>query len=64
MLQRLDEDKRVVFIMAELEGMTAPEISAVLSVKASTVYSRLRLARAELERMVTRHKAREEGGRR
>jgi RNA polymerase sigma-70 factor, ECF subfamily len=63
MLQRLDEDKRVVFIMAELEGMTAPEIATVLSVKPSTVYSRLRLARAELERMVARHKARE-GGRR
>jgi RNA polymerase sigma-70 factor (ECF subfamily) len=63
MLQRLDEDKRVVFIMAELEGMTAPEISAVLDVKPSTVYSRLRLARAELERMVARHRAREGGGR-
>jgi RNA polymerase sigma-70 factor (ECF subfamily) len=64
MLLKLDDDKRAVFIMAELEGMTAPEISTVLQVKASTVYSRLRLARAELDKMVARHRAREEGGRR
>ena len=64
MLLKLDEDKRAVFIMAELEGMTAPEISTVLQIKASTVYSRLRLARAELEKMVARHRARERGERR
>ena len=58
MLAKLDDDKRAVFIMAELEGMTAPEISVVLDVKPATVYSRLRLARAELERMVARTRAR------
>ncbi|MEM6292168.1 MAG: sigma-70 family RNA polymerase sigma factor [Myxococcota bacterium] len=58
MLQHLDEDKRAVFIMAELEEMTAPEIAAVLSVKTATVYSRLRLARAELERVVKREAVR------
>ncbi len=59
LLQRLDEDKRAVFIMAELEEMTAPEIASVLGIKAATVYSRLRLARAELERAVKRQHARE-----
>lgn len=59
LLQRLDEDKRAVFIMAELEQMTAPEIAAVLRIKTATVYSRLRLARAELERHVKRHNAQE-----
>ena len=58
LLDRLDDDKRAVFIMAELEGMTAPEISVVLDLKPATVYSRLRLARAELERMVARTRAR------
>lgn len=59
LLQALDEDKRAVFIMAELEQMTAPEIASVLRIKTATVYSRLRLARAELERQVKRHNARE-----
>lgn len=59
LLQQLGEDKRAVFIMAELEEMTAPEIASVLGIKPATVYSRLRLARAELERAVQRHNARE-----
>ena len=60
-LGRLDEEKRAVFIMAELEGMTAPEIAAAVGIKISTVYSRLRLARERLDRMVQRARARERG---
>ena len=41
----LDSDRRAVFLMAELEEMTAPEISQELSVNLSTVYTRLRAAR-------------------
>ena len=59
LLQHLDENKRAVFIMAELEQMTAPEIASVLRIKTATVYSRLRLARAELDRRVQRHNAQE-----
>jgi RNA polymerase sigma-70 factor (ECF subfamily) len=44
-LESLDEDKRAVFALAELEGMTAPEISDALSVNLNTVYSRLRMSR-------------------
>ncbi len=54
LLSELDEDKRAVFIMAELEQMTAPEIAVTLGVKLPTVYSRLRLAKAQLERSVQR----------
>jgi RNA polymerase sigma-70 factor (ECF subfamily) len=61
MLLRLPEDKRAVFIMAELEGMSAPEISVVLEINPNTVYSRLRLAREQLQRMVARIQARAEG---
>ena len=60
LLQQLGEDKRAVFIMSELEEMTAPEIASVLGIKPATVYSRLRLARAELERAVQRQHAREQ----
>jgi RNA polymerase sigma-70 factor (ECF subfamily) len=44
-LASLDEDKRTVFLLAELEGMTAPEISEALATNLNTVYSRLRVAR-------------------
>jgi RNA polymerase sigma-70 factor (ECF subfamily) len=51
-LARLDGDRRMVFVLADLEGMTAPEIAEALEVKLNTVYSRLRSARAEFERAV------------
>jgi RNA polymerase sigma-70 factor (ECF subfamily) len=63
LLDRLDDDKRAVFVMAELEGMTAPEIATVIGAKLPTIYSRLRLAREELERHVARARASEERGR-
>jgi RNA polymerase sigma-70 factor (ECF subfamily) len=59
-LDALDEDKRAVFVLAEMEQMTAPEIQAALGVKLNTVYSRLRAARKAFEDMVRRHLAREE----
>lgn len=49
LLTQLDEAKRTVFVLAELEQLTAPEIAAALDVPVNTVYSRLRLARQEFE---------------
>jgi RNA polymerase sigma-70 factor, ECF subfamily len=51
----LPEDQRHVFILAELEQMTAPEIATALDVKLNTVYSRLRVAREKLAEYVTVH---------
>ncbi len=45
LLDELDDPRRVVFILADLEGCSAPEIAARLGVKLNTVYSRLRSAR-------------------
>jgi RNA polymerase sigma-70 factor, ECF subfamily len=45
LLALLDEDKRIVFILAELEEMSAPEIARIVGVNPNTVYSRLRAAR-------------------
>jgi len=59
LLSRLDEAKRVVFILAELEGMTSVEIGELLGVKPPTVDSRLRAARTALGRMIARERARE-----
>jgi len=48
-LDTLDEGKRVVFVLAELEQLTVPEIATVLGVNLNTVYSRLRSGRKQFE---------------
>ena len=50
LLENLDGDKRAVFVMAELEQMTANEISEATGLDAKAVYSRLRAARIDFER--------------
>lgn len=44
-LQALDPDQRVVFVMAEMEEITCPEIAEALAIPLNTVYSRLRRGR-------------------
>jgi len=61
LLDELDEAKRTVFVLAELEGTTAPEISEMVGIPLNTVYSRLRAARLEFERALARHRARSRG---
>ena len=53
-LAKIDEAKREVFLLTEIEQLTAPEIAAHLSVPLNTVYSRLRAARHEFEEAVAR----------
>lgn len=48
-LAQLDESLRMVFVLAELEQLTAPEIAEALTINVNTVYSRLRVARAKFE---------------
>lgn len=47
-LDTLSDDHRAVFVMADLEELSAPEIASVLKVNLNTVYSRLRTARREV----------------
>ena len=47
-LASLDEDKRVAFMLVELEGLTMPEVSQLLATNINTLYSRVRAARAQL----------------
>lgn len=54
-LVTLDEPKRDVFILIELEQLSAPEVAQALGVKLNTVYSRLRAAREAFTRMVQQH---------
>ena len=48
-LERIDIDRRAVLVLHEIEEMTAPEIARILGISPNTVYSRLRVARAELD---------------
>ena len=59
LLAGLDDDQREVFVLAELEQLSAPEIADALEVKLNTVYSRLRLARAAFAEAAARHRAEE-----
>ncbi len=56
-LEQLGEEKAVVFVMAELEGMTVPEIADMVGANVNTVYSRLRTARKEFEQALGRLRA-------
>ena len=60
LLEALDDDKREVFVLSELEQLSAPEIARVLNLSVNTVYSRLRLARQEFAAAAARHRARDE----
>jgi RNA polymerase sigma-70 factor (ECF subfamily) len=59
-LDQLDDDKREVFVLAELEELTAPQIAAALEVNVNTVYARLRAARLAFNEAVARHQARDQ----
>jgi len=60
LLDELDDDKRAVFILAELEQLPAAEIAVALGIPANTVYSRLRLARGAFEAGLRRVRAKDE----
>lgn len=54
-LDRMDEARRVVLVLADLEQMTAPEIADATGAPLNTVYSRLRVARRELTDALRRY---------
>ncbi len=57
-LDGLDDDQREVFVLADIEGLSAPEIATIVGAKLNTVYSRLRLARGRFELALQRRGAR------
>jgi len=48
-LDTMDEDKRIVFALVELEQLSVPEVARMLDLNLNTAYSRLRLARHAFE---------------
>jgi RNA polymerase sigma-70 factor (ECF subfamily) len=51
-LERIDQDRAIVFFLADVEGMAVPEIALSLNVNPNTVYGRLRAARAQFEEFI------------
>lgn len=59
LLAELSEDKREIFVLSELEQLTAQEISESIGLNVNTVYSRLRSARQDFERAAERARMRD-----
>lgn len=54
LLEVLEEERRAVFILCELEGFTAAEVGEALQINPNTVYTKLRSARLELRAAAAR----------
>jgi RNA polymerase sigma-70 factor (ECF subfamily) len=59
LLEELDDPRREVFVLVELEELSVPAIAELLGENANTIYGRLRLARRDFEQALRRHQARE-----
>ncbi|HYP77825.1 MAG TPA: sigma-70 family RNA polymerase sigma factor [Polyangiaceae bacterium] len=59
LLDTLDDEKREVLVLVELEQMTVPEIAELLATNLNTVYTRLRNARQDFARSLGRQRAKE-----
>lgn len=53
-LEALDDDKRAVFVLHELDEVSIPEIACALEIPEGTAWSRLRAARAEFGKAARR----------
>lgn len=49
-LERLDDDRRLLFALADIEGMKVPEIAEAMGINLNTAYSRLRATREQFQR--------------
>ena len=61
MLATLAADKRTIFVLVELEGLSVPEAAEATATNLNTAYARLRAARADFAAAVARFQARERG---
>ena len=57
-LDGMEEERREVFVLAEIEGVPVQEIAEATGANPNTTHSRLRLARKDYEAAVTRLRAR------
>jgi len=60
-LDELDEPKREIFALVEIDELTVPEAADMLQIPLNTAYSRLRAARRAFDAAFARHEARSKG---
>jgi RNA polymerase sigma-70 factor (ECF subfamily) len=58
LLEAMDDEKREVFVLVELEEMSMPEVAEAIGINLNTAYTRLRAARKQFEEVLLRHRAR------
>jgi RNA polymerase sigma-70 factor (ECF subfamily) len=56
LLDQLDDEKRAILILVELEQMSVPDAAEAMNMNLNTAYSRLRAARLAFQDAVTRHR--------
>ncbi|MGH1342291.1 MAG: RNA polymerase sigma factor [Nannocystales bacterium] len=61
-LEGMDDSKRCIFVMVEVEGMTVKAFAAEFGINVNTAHARLRAARLAVERAVARAKAKAQPG--
>jgi RNA polymerase sigma-70 factor (ECF subfamily) len=59
-LDAMDEDKRMMFLLTAVEGMSVPEAAAMVDVNVNTAYARARAARELVAKAIARHRAKDE----
>ena len=59
LLGELDEDKRDMLVLVDLEGLSVPEAAEAVNCNLNTAYSRLRTARQSMQLGFERHSAEE-----
>jgi RNA polymerase sigma-70 factor (ECF subfamily) len=48
----LDDERRSIFVLSEIEQMRVPEISDILNINVNTIYSRLKVIREDFQKVV------------
>jgi RNA polymerase sigma-70 factor (ECF subfamily) len=59
-LAQLDEHKRTVLVLVELEEMSVAEVAEAMATNVNTTHARLRAAHKQFTQAVTRYRAREQ----
>jgi RNA polymerase sigma-70 factor (ECF subfamily) len=59
LLDTLDDDKRAILVLVDIEQLSVPEAAEALAINLNTAYWRLRAARKRLEKALARMKATE-----
>ena len=60
LLDQVDEDKRTILVLVELEEMSVAEVSEAIGLNLNTTHARLRAARKQFTQAVTRYRAKEQ----